>query len=224
MGLPFDINTTYVASSTPKIKSDDLNDIQRRLVDLDRLTARSDYNFVDDFDRAAVASTMWDSISGSPSIITDFAANGFWAAQSNPAAGAAIAVRKANGLPWRTNDLRFHARVRVVSLVTSGSNVSVYPAGTKLYFKAAVGNANWQAGVTGVDNDTGVAFSSSYQHLDIFRISGVAYFYIDGALVHSEAMATDMTTDLTGFESNAAAATGVANLVVDAIKFSSVRV
>lgn len=212
---------THVSGVT-KISGSMLDNLQDRSVDHDRLIARSDYHFEDDFDRAAVASTMWDAISGAPTLITDFANNGFWAASLAPAAGASIAVRKSGGLPWRTYDLRFFARARVTTLTAAGSNLSLYPAGTKLYFIAAVGSANWKAGVNGVETDTGVPWGATYQHFDIVRRNSVAYFYINGALVHSAAHADDMTANLTGFEANAAAA-GTATLIVDAIKFSSVR-
>jgi hypothetical protein len=174
--------------------------------------------FSDDFDRAAVASTMWSSISGSPTVTTDYTSGGWWAATLQPTTGNSIAVRSA-GLPWGANDFHFFARVRVGTFAGT-SNVSVYPAGTELYFKVTNGG-NWQCGVATVDNNSGVAHSATYQDLEIIRLSNVVYFYIDGDLVHSEAYSTSNTAPLTGFEANAVG--GNCELFVDAIKFAAVR-
>jgi hypothetical protein len=218
IALSRDLSFTPGVTKVPGATQDNLQD---RAVEHDRLIARSDFNWSDDFVRAAVGDTMWSAVSGAPTVITDFASDGMWAASLAPAAGASIAVRTA-ALPWRTNDLRFFARCRVSTMTAAGSNVSLYPAGTKLYFKAAIGSANWKAGVNGVETDTGVAWAATYQHLDIVRRNSVAYFFIGGVLVHSAAHTDDMTADLTGFEANAAGG-GTATLIVDAIKFSSVR-
>lgn len=222
MALPFSPNTVYQEQNTPAIKHGDLNDLQLYLAQAHRLVAGSDFHFEDEFDRGAVTSTMWDAISGTPSIVTDFANNGFWAARMNPGAGNNWAIRRAVSgfLPWRTNDLRMHARCRVATLAGTGY-VSVYPGGAELGFIARATGPNWKAYVSGVETDLGVPFLATYQHLDILRVSGVAYFFINGALRHSAAFVRDMTGDSTGIDANAIG--GGIDFYIDAVKMSSVR-
>lgn len=215
MTLPISRNTTYVADSTPAIQAADLNDMQDLLLDLTRAISGPDFHMEDEFDRAAVTSVWWDTITGAPTISTDYAAYGVYAATLAAGVGNNYNVQHGAGsLPFRTNDLHFSARARITARSGTGYAI-LYPCGGELEF-VANSSGNWVAQVSGVQTDTGVAYSSTYQRFDIIRKSGIAYFFIDGTLVHSAVHTVDMTTTTMGWGCNGG--TGGATMKLDSWK------
>lgn len=199
MALPDSRNRTYVDGVT-QIPAGDMNQLQDDDVLLSSAQLGSALLVVDDFTGSALSTGIWNSPTGS--LVDDTASGGCGTVQLSDSGGGAQAF-STNNLKIGTSDFRLAARIRVVSMGGASSLITLQmqysSAAGALQFFARGGGTNWQAVVDGgADHDTGVAFGTTYQKLEIRRVSGVVTFYIDGTSVYSTTPAPQSIDGLVG--------------------------
>lgn len=203
MTLPRSRNETYVDGTT-QIPAATMNDIQDKIILLHGMLRGSGFHVRDDFPATiggAVDTHKWVPGSGgtgvAPIIVDDSAAGGFGAVQFAAGASGGTSEALITKLAIGTKDLYVSCRVRRATAVGTSMHFTVgfigdAGAADDLAFRGFMGG-NWQRklGATTTD-DLGVAMSSTYQFLEMWRISGVVYFAIDGTTLYSGAFADDL--------------------------------
>lgn len=134
--------------------------------------------------------------SGDPTVVDDNAAGGYGALSCDGVTGTGSSIAESIPMPPGTRDFYFSTYCRRASTVGGTgalAQIGVYSstAGRRAYY-IVTGNS-YRANDGTTTTDTGVTPSTSYQFLEIARIDGELYFWIDGTLEHSVAHSVDLT-------------------------------
>jgi hypothetical protein len=162
-------------------------------VDLIRKGLESYFLFRDDFQGAV--DPKWTLSGGGAGItnITDVAAGGFGAMQFAADGTNTGPNIQLVSLPVGTKDFYVASRSRA-SVDNAGSNAVIgFTDGTNFAEWVGVGGGNWTAsyGSGPSTHDSGIAVDSTYHYFLIARFANTVFFFIDGVLKHSAALATN---------------------------------
>lgn len=159
----------------------------------------SDFYFEDDFFGSALNTGLWNS--APTGLAFNDGTNSIAEAMGYAKLSAASASRDLNtpsgGGLFSTVDFRFCAKVKTPTMTTAGAVVHIGledSGGILKYGFEAVKGSNgdrWYATSNGSRHDSGVAWGSSYQRLEIKRTSGHFYFLIDEVAVYDEAVVSN---------------------------------
>ncbi len=191
MALPFSRNRTY-ADGVTQVPAGDMNDMQDLLVRMWKSIAGSGFHIYDDFVTSTLNTTLWDA--GTATSVDDSASGAFGAMTIDD--GVTVATKSVSGHIGSSADFYYAFRVR---LSTDGNQtfsmgLESSTAGQSVYLlRTGTAGANWQVRIDSVDTSLGVAPGSTYQLLEVVRLSGVIYVYVNGVLKHSVAHITSIT-------------------------------
>jgi hypothetical protein len=146
----------------------------------------------DHFTGNSLDSNTWQSTltTGATAVIIDDDANsGSGALQLTLGSAGGDSLIFSRNLVIGTGDFRITCCVRKVTLKTFTVGIT----GSVTFYMTASAGGNWNSVSNAVTTDLGVAPSTTYQFLDIIRLDGVAYYFIDGTLLHQDTDATAIT-------------------------------
>ena len=182
----------------------------------DNMLVGSGFYMYDDFMGSAIDTGRWNTISAGATVGDDSSSDGFGALILTATVGNTGPSALTNGAAVATREFYYSARVRTPTYnPTGGFLLFGAIGGVTTYFKTHSGG-NWFAEAAAA-HDSGVAASSTYQFLEIYRRSGTLYFAIDGTVVYSEANSSDLGVQSLGAEASYVSANNT--LKVDAMKF-----
>lgn len=144
----------------------------------------------DEFTGDQINRGIWQDASGHSGVAVGQDNTGFGVVFIEATAGDANPVVTSQGLFLDTRDFRFRVLQRYTTLNTSGIFQFGFFTGAAYYsFKSQNGvfSGRWNAHLNGVDHDTGVAPSGTWQLLEIIKRDGDLVFLIDGAVVYTAA-------------------------------------
>jgi hypothetical protein len=190
----------------------------------------------DDFTGATLADKwVTTGSTGTVTVLNDAANNAFGAVQFGCTAGQTANISSKWDYPAVAGDFYASWRVRVNQLTGTSSalqlNLSNTGSNNQIYFNASPGtfSGRWSCvmttggvGVNGSPVDTGVATSTSYQFLELYRTGSVLSFAINGVVTNTFTYTSTLFGFGNGGLENILTATGggsLATITLDSEKF-----
>jgi len=158
----------------------------------------------DEFLKTTLDTAIWTigSTGGTPSdptIVSDGAANGIGAVRPLSVGISGTSFIYSPSVKIGTGDFAFSSRVRVTSGgdfdsggILGNNSFEVSGGGSVLHIFTGV--TNWYIKSSGVLTSLAVPWGSTYQQINVHRLSGVVYVFIDGVKVFSAANTQDFSS------------------------------